>query len=182
MSPPPNPLKLPKARKIPLMLPRAHLQAIGNLAAHWAYVENVVEFAIWAELNLTRRQGMALTTHMGLVSRCQLIVMLIHERLSETLCKPMEDLLARIDKTRVQRNDIIHAFWKREKTGTSAEVMKTTAKGRIRQERRAISVNEIRDVTYEAWQLASEMMDLLEEMYPEQLFAWRKRLRGSDHH
>lgn len=158
-----------------LFLPKAHLQAIGNLAAHWAYLEWVTEYAIWAALGINANQGSAITTHVGMVSRCQMILILIHQQFPAGHCKPMEWLLGRIDKARVQRNDIIHFIWMHSRSGAAMSAIKITAKGKLKIDKREMTAGQIRAVTSEVFDLVSEMMGLLEDMYPTFEFPWREK-------
>ncbi len=155
-------------------LPAPMLQAIGNLSAYWSYLESATEIAIWCFLGVPRHLGAAVTTHMGLVSRCQALRALaayhfadLPEALSE-----FESLLSRIEGARVKRNAIIHAFWKHTVEGDRAPVLRISARGVFKQEENEISVGDIEAIIDTTTGLTGELQGCLEAVFPDAYLPW----------
>ncbi len=163
---------------LPPFLPPEYLQAIGNLAAYWAYLESSVEVAIWCFLNRRREIGGMITADMGMISRINLLTSLAEAKFKShpELAAPLKELLKRIDPARISRNNIIHNLWKYDNaaTGKALGIIIKAKSGPLQERRRDYSVEEIEAVAEEAWDITSEMMGLLEVMFPNRKLPWQR--------
>ncbi|MBX3488291.1 hypothetical protein [Parvibaculum sp.] len=158
----------------PPFLPPHMLQAIGNLAAYWAYLESAVEIAIWTLLGVPRSKGAAITTHMGIVSRCDALRTLVSSEFSDNqaLIDEINNLVSRIGTARIMRNNIVHAFWKHTPEGQEAAALKISARGKFKQTSVSYSLEDIVASTNTTFDLTSEIHAFLEVVFPDEKFPW----------
>jgi len=155
-------------------LPAPMLQAIGNLAAYWAYLESATEVAMWCFLGVPRDLGAPITTHMSLVSRCHALKILASRRfVNQTKVGEMfEELLGRIDKARIKRNTVIHALWGHTKEGTEAPVIKIVARGVFKEEISTYSLKQINAITDEICDITDNLQGCLEAVFTDAHLPW----------
>lgn len=155
-------------------LPRPMLEAMGNLAAYWAYLESATEVAIWTFLKVPRQLGAPVTTHMGMVSRCQALRALAVQCFDtkSTLFEKFDEMLKDIESARIKRNEIIHAFWHHTADGESAHHLRTTARGALKDEIKEITLTEIQDVTATASYLTVQLQAAIEVIFPDAPLPW----------
>lgn len=122
-----------------------YLKAIGKIAVLWSYLEIDVEVAIWAFSGLSVEQGMALTTHIKIIPRLDML-----ETIGNTLADPkykssIQDLVARARRILPERNRIIHANWACTIDETPS-VWKPQAKGKLQITVTKTPVSEIESI------------------------------------
>ena len=61
----------------------AQLQAIGMVASEWSYLESIVETAIWQLAPLAEDAGRAITTHVGMRARLDMLRTLFRLRFED---------------------------------------------------------------------------------------------------
>lgn len=106
--------------------------AIGNVAVEAAHLEGVVEWAIWGFMPVSMEVGRLITTRQNLEAKLNTLSRLIHMRLGDTaLTKEGIDLIGDIRTASTERNDILHALWRRGDRAVSdfAITRKLAAKG-----------------------------------------------------
>ena len=86
--------------------------AAGIIATNWSQIEDLIEAAIWALVKLKPRYGRALTAHIGFVSQCSTLKLLLADKFPQKFNKDdWAKLLTRIDRLRAERNTIVHGRW-----------------------------------------------------------------------
>jgi len=162
----------------PPFLSPPHLQAIGNLVAYWAFLESSIEVAIWCFLNLKRERGALITTHMGLITRVDLLREICRQKYIKTpnYCDPLGGLLDQVESLRIERNNIVHFLWHHDPTGeiNSATALKTTARVKLRTTLNQRTATEIHSTTNQVWHFTCELQGLLEAMFPHRKLPWPK--------
>jgi hypothetical protein len=110
-----------------------HLKAIGLVAVHWAFIENILSSIIWNIANLRQARGIAITTHLSERSQQDICNALAHEtfrgRLEE---KELKDHLHYIFETLYpQRNKIVHATWGYSAISGASDILPIKARGKV---------------------------------------------------
>jgi hypothetical protein len=164
--------------KAELYLPPKFLQAIGNLAAHWAYLESAAEIIIWGFLGVPRKVGAAITTHMGMVSRIQALTILSERALSEespAILAVFKKRLVQITELQTKRNNLIHNLWQYEPNSdaTCVSALKITAKGKFRETWIHISIDEINQTVDEIRTRIVDLQAFAEVTFPDAHLPWR---------
>jgi hypothetical protein len=59
------------------------LEAIGMVATEWSYLESIVEAAIWNLAYLDENSGAAITTHLNMPIRLDMLMTLFREHYGE---------------------------------------------------------------------------------------------------
>jgi hypothetical protein len=112
---------------IGVALTDSQLKAIGLVCHHWAVAESVLEHLIWAVFELDLVRGQALTTHIGAVTRTEIIAAALEGQDTQN---DMAKISAEYNELRGQRNLVVHATW----AGTASDLgvaLKRTAHGRV---------------------------------------------------
>lgn len=175
----------PTQECVPPFLPPAFLQAIGNLTAYWGYLESAMEVVIWCFLKVPRFVGVAVTTHMGTVAREQALSTLAENTLRESEPEVFDmftKLLVEIEETRIARNAIVHAFWKHEPRAdaTEAHLLRITAKGKFKQSKHTMTVEQIKAATARTNSLMNQLQGFAEAMFPDADLPWPRTEIGQD--
>lgn len=161
----------PKEAPPPFLAPE-FLQELGNLVAYWAYLESAVEHVIWGLIGIPRKLGVALTTHIGMVSRCHMLGILAERQFpaNSEILSDLTKLLDDIESARVKRNDLVHAFWKHDPTGTKreAEALKITARGQFKETHRVVPISEIKSLVDDVWELTTDLYALAKALIPDE--------------
>jgi hypothetical protein len=155
------------------------LEALGNIAGYYAYLESTIEVTIWAFLGLDYQDGSAVTTEMGAISRAQLLSMLAnrhmaHDQDPNGVRAHLLDMLVHIDRVRVRRNTYIHAFWRHEKRKSAPyiENLKRSAKGKLAHTHQKIALNDLRGLTCEIKWLTDGLQYFVEFVFPDAYIPW----------
>jgi len=88
------------------------LAALGQIVVIWGHIEADLQHIIWEYLGGDPVVGATLTSGLMLDAKCRLLSDLA--RLKEDIPQQQEvltNLLKRIEKQRVKRNDIVHGYW-----------------------------------------------------------------------
>jgi hypothetical protein len=98
----------------PRNLPQDLLASIGLMAACAAKTENVVELALTGCLGVSIEYGLALTPHMNLLLRLDVLKSAAEIRIDDLdALDELDGLLDRIEKAFRKRNDVVHQVWVR---------------------------------------------------------------------
>ncbi len=166
----------PKPTRITPFLPPKHLQALGNIAAYYAYLESSTEITIWAFLDLDYHLGTAVTSGMGTISRIQLLTILADTHLVEMpeIHQHFIETLKLIDGVRVRRNEYIHALWKHERNKEASEIhaLKRSAKGTVKTTTKGVTIKELRDLACEVEWLTEALQSFIEFVFPNFPVPW----------
>jgi hypothetical protein len=161
-----------KTSETPTFISDDHLKAIGNLVAHWGWLELRVQTALWLLLRISKRDGYILTTHMGLVSLVDALMMLSVERFGARHKRSTElgKILARIEPLRIERNNIVHNVWLAKSSGPEiADSMKISARGKLKFERKQRTARDIDKVTDEVCEVVRDLHSYLARNYPKKV-------------
>lgn len=89
-------------------------EAAGIVATNWSQVEDLIEATIWWLVRLKPRYGRALTAHIGFVSQCNIVKLLLADRYADKFdADEWRAFFNRIEKSRNARNTIVHARWEK---------------------------------------------------------------------
>ena len=110
-----------------------HLKAIGLVAVHWAFIENILSSIIWSIAHLRHTRGIAITTHLSERSRQDICNALAHEAFrGHPEEKELKDHLHYIFETLYpQRNKIVHATWVYSATSGASDILPIKARGKV---------------------------------------------------
>jgi hypothetical protein len=122
------------------------LQAIGMVASEWSYLESIVETAIWELAYVGEDVGRAITTHVGMRARLDMLRTLFRLRSDdEEAATKLDKLCERIDRAARKRNELVHALWVRGDYG-SPMTLTVMARGTLQRERTGKHAKEIESV------------------------------------
>jgi len=157
-------------RPRPLIGPSAeHLKVIGLIAVYWSFVERTVEMILWTLTPLKQLRAQAVTTHLGLRTRADIIRSLAHMSFPDTPTEQqLNNLLGRMESELApKRNNVIHGGWGPASDPSKASLFVMRARGPIKmwsedyspEELDAIA-GEINDLNYELAEVAFEVQRL----------------------
>lgn len=98
----------------------AHLRAIGMVAVEAAYVEHVVEYAIWRLIDIDPKVGEVLTTRQNLETKLSTMQRVAHVKLPSrehygpgifVTWEIFDAHASRIREVSARRNDLLHSAW-----------------------------------------------------------------------
>lgn len=164
------------SKEFPHLLPRNFLIAIGSLSTHYAYLESVIEISIWAFLNLVREDGALVTTHLGMVSKHDILNGLVMKRFDKDSPKLLfyQEQLKKVEEVRIERNKIVHGFYAYKKRGPIPR-LKTTARKGLKEEYSEVTLEQIDQVTFDAWSTVCNFMDAIDLEFPDYRAPWQAR-------
>ncbi len=103
----------PKKEVIRKALTDAHLLAIGRVAANWSYLEMQLRFEITTLAGLTSDVGFAMLAPLGFPQWLELVdFFLVRSPALFAREGEWKKLRKEINDLRVERNDVVHAFWR----------------------------------------------------------------------
>ena len=112
-------------------LPDEHLKAIGSIVVSFASLENAVETAIWALMEIDGTKGAIVTSEMSFKNMLALFSSLYLNKTNvPDEIEEMKMLIKRSTQIEDRRNAIVHSLWgvRYYKHGQMVVRMKTTAK------------------------------------------------------
>ena len=161
------------ADTLPDFLSPRLLQAIGSLVVHWAYLENTAEIAIWCLLDLDDERGPYVTTHMGMVSRVNVIRQLFRQKIPENKLRSLiEETLDKIKPLRIERNNIVHSMWKCAPGSDETETLKVSARGELKLSTAIKTAAEVEATTHRVFRTVDEIQTMIEVIFPNAHVPW----------
>jgi hypothetical protein len=165
-----------KATRPTLFLPPPYLEALGNIAVHWVWLESATEIVIWAFLKLDYFSGSAVTTHMGAVARIHLLKILATRDLSHVPVaqKKFLKILEMMEEARISRNNVIHALWKYEpnRKAKNIHMLKRSAKGVLRTDSKSVTLSVLRALAIDIHWLCCGLQGFVEAVFPGSYMPW----------
>jgi hypothetical protein len=145
------------------------LQAIGMVACEWSYLESIIEAAIWNLAYMVDEEtGMAITTHLGMPQRLDMLLTLFHKRFGEG---PDYDALRKHcghirHQLSAKRGGIIHRRWVE---GDQASPMQfiVSARGKLEHSKEGRPVSHIRRIASEIAEQSAQLRALFGGLVPE---------------
>jgi len=135
-------------------LPPAFLQAIGLVTAATAQTENEIEQLIAGCLGVDFEYGMAVTLHMSMPQRFNAAKAAAEIRLDDLdALDEMDELLDRAEKAFEHRNSIAHNQIAFETATNRVFLVKHSARGRIEQDIRELTVPAISKIAKEMYEV-----------------------------
>jgi hypothetical protein len=129
----------------PRNLPQDLLASIGLMAASAATTESIIEFAIAGCLGLSAEYGLALTPHMNIPLRLDVLKSAAEIRIDDLdALDELDELLGRIKEAFGKRNDVVHHSWLRNSHTGEVGRVKKKARGKIEANLIRTSANEVR--------------------------------------
>lgn len=139
------------------------LQAIGMVASEWSYLESIVETAIWELAYLGEDIGRAITTHVGMRTRLDMLRTLFRLRSDdERAATKLDKLCDKIDRAARKRNELVHALWVRGEYG-SPMTLTVMARGTLQQEKGGKHAKEIESIAALIADRSRALQGLLED-------------------
>ncbi len=148
-----------------------HLKAIGLVAVHWAFIENILSSIIWSIAHLRHTRGIAITTHLSERSRQDICNALAHETFrGHPEEKELNDHLKYIfDTLHLKRNKIVHASWGYSATSGASDILPVRARGKVKiGPRESLApedimkiAEEIQDAAFKLEQIRAKISQLL---------------------
>jgi hypothetical protein len=141
------------------------LEAIGMVAVEWAYLESIVEAAIWNLAYIWDNDTAAsVTTHLGMPARLDILMTLFRLRTNdETQIKNLQKMCGNIrgDLSR-QRGEVVHTRWIEGDAG-SPMIYLVRARGKLERTKRGSPAVKIREVAGLIAAQSRELREFLEQ-------------------
>ena len=150
-------------------LSQDHILAIGLVAAEWGYVESTIEALIWALAGIDELKGYSITTHIGNVTRMDIINTLTTETIKDNELKTeITNAMKEYEMLREQRNKIIHSIWLIDKPSfrqgspsKPPQSIHIKAKGKIEFKVRTQTPEEMREIAKQMTSLTVKITHLI---------------------
>jgi hypothetical protein len=134
--------------------------AIGAMEINWAYAERTVEFLIWEILKVDRHRGESITTHIGNVTRCEILIKLFQEIAEPAKIVGLHAMKC-FDVLRENRNEILHGMISSGLSGSDDFVLfRISAKGQVRRFRTDLRISDVRHMSLAIWSLRQHLLRL----------------------
>ena len=149
-----------------------YLQAIGLVSAEWNELELVINAGIWLFLGFTATEnqfdlGRAVTTHLNLPIRLDILLSLVHEQLNDRRADERFKQIANEIRKDLspKRNKIIHAQDWRFSHPDSPEgfIVRFKARGRVESSIEKMMPNEITEIAVEIAETNEILLDMIIE-------------------
>lgn len=129
----------------PRNLPKEALEAIGLAVASAAQTEHVIEMAIGGCLGLDAMYMTAVTTHMPMPLRFNVLRAAAEIRIDDLdALDDLDEIIERVEKAMASRNDVAHNSWLRDEKTNIIYTQKTTARGSIDTELIPMNIEKIK--------------------------------------
>lgn len=142
-----------------------HLEAVGMIAMEWAWLEIIIEMAIWRLLRVRGPIGTAVTRHIAPRVRLDILLSLADLKMNEQDREQLARLIDRINKLTGPRNDLIHAEWTGVKKDTwppVARFHKRMARGHVIRHDHEVTPNQITAVATDIFKLSTDLLFFFE--------------------
>ena len=143
-----------------------HLEAVGMVAMEWAWLEIIVETAIWRLLRVRGRVGTAVTIHIAPRVRLDILLSLASLKMDEHDYERLALLVGRIRELTGLRNDLVHAEWlgvKEDEWPPVARFRKRMARGHVRTQDHEKTPDEIIEVATNIFRLSTALLDFFHD-------------------
>lgn len=115
--------------KLQAPVPKAHLEAIGQVTVNFALLESTVAFFAWELLGVEQRIGQAVTAEASFRNRVALVSSVFRLRCDDDeLINELDEVLKVALACEERRNIVTHSVWAAGSTPESFTRVKTTAK------------------------------------------------------
>ncbi len=98
---------------VQIIMTRAHFEAIGRVAAEWAFLESMVEVGIWGLSDAKPHAQRNVTVDMRMLQRLKVLGALGHARFGPGGKRHLDKIISTISVLGGERNDYVHADWTR---------------------------------------------------------------------
>jgi hypothetical protein len=130
----------------PRNLPQDVLAAIGLMTTSAAHTESCVDEAIAGCLGIDYEYGQAVTTHMPMKLRFDVLRSTAELRIDNLdALDELDDLLDRLDEAFKKRNAVVHHMWCRDPKTGNVVMVKETARQRVEIEAIPMSADQVKD-------------------------------------
>jgi hypothetical protein len=129
----------------PRNLPQDLLAAMGLMTTCAAYTESCVDEAIAGCLGVDYEYGQAVTTHMTIPLRFNVLKSAAEIRIDDLdALDELDVLLDRLDEAFNKRNAVVHHIWGRDPETGNVVMVKETARGRVEIEPIPMSADQVK--------------------------------------
>jgi hypothetical protein len=130
----------------PRNLPQDLLAAIGRMTTSAAHTESCVDEAIAGCLGIDYEYGQAVTTHMTMPLRFDVLRSAAELRIDDLdALDELDALLGRLDEAFKKRNAVVHHMWCRDPKTGDAFMVKETARQRVDIQAIPMSTDQVKD-------------------------------------
>jgi len=134
--------------------------ALGRVTAHFAILEEQVEFLTWSLMGNDQRLGQIVTAEMSFRNKVALLSSVFRHRVDDDSVRDeLEQILSRATAVEVQRNVVIHSSWGLgDSPETRTRFKKTARKGKgIEHQFEQMTAAQIESIAHEASAVAMDL-------------------------
>ncbi len=151
--------------KSPINLPDEHMRLVGIIAAHWEFIEAILERSIAEVMEHEWQRVRLLTVNIGFRSKCDLI--LLHARPLTTTDKPawreFTKTLETVKNVYKLRNKFVHGQWHTDDDGDDPTLLCVrTAGGKLTAERAQVPITELEDAARQIYDASEQLIRLFQ--------------------
>ena len=128
----------------PRNLPQDLLAAIGLMTTSAAYTESCVDEAIAGCLGVNVEYGQAVTTHMPMPLRFNVLRSAAELRIDEDALDELDVLLSRLKEAFDKRHPVVHHMWCRDPETGNTVMVKETARKRVAMKTIPMSADQVK--------------------------------------
>ena len=139
-----------------------HLRSIGLVTVQWSYLEAVIEFGLWGLLSLTQFKGRNVTTHIGHITRIEILMNLIGEEPGAEAREELAALVKQIEVARIDRNKIAHAVYIDGGEPKYAHAMRHTARSGLKTKVDFLTTEQIDAIANNILKVRVELQEFLD--------------------
>jgi hypothetical protein len=132
----------------PIPLPDEHMRMVGIIAAHWEWIELILERSIAEIMEQQHHTVGLLTANISFGSKCDLILVYarVFEKDQPQVWKEFTTAIEALGGAYMKRNTYVHAKWKRDRSTLEWGITTVrTRGGKLTASDNPVSVNELVD-------------------------------------
>lgn len=141
------------------------LEAIGKVMVEWAYIEHMMEIAIWKLSNLNERKGMCFTAKINNLTKFNILRSLGCELFGENSAEHKELLKISQDFKDASelRNGIAHAKWQKSETNGEALQIRIKVGKKLDHDSPSVSPESLRQIAVNFEEIGHDLMYFLQK-------------------
>ncbi len=151
--------------KSPIPLPDEHMRLVGIIAAHWEFIELILERVVAEVMEHEFSRVSLLTANIGFRSKCDLLMVYARplETAEPTEWKAITQAVEALKKAYTARNTYVHAQWKIDQTtGAIGRTSARTAGGKLAIVDEETPVENLQKAAQQIWDAGENLMTVVQ--------------------
>jgi hypothetical protein len=147
------------------------LTGVGQIVTQWSLMESLLDQAIWRAFRLSSDEGRAITTHMAVPARCDLLRSIFRQQSGRDL-EHLNVVLAEVGRVAGMRNRVVHGVILdmtpgMELRGKLGMLLSYTARGELKDRSEIVTPDWLGDVALQITKVTLMLMRLHSKEWPQ---------------